>query len=216
MLFEWHLKVVKSTNPFTFSSYSLAYTTMISFFPLHFHKFLEENLSKSPSFSQLLPVIISSWYHTLPSIPIMQDVKWKSPWYIKPLTLRTTVSPSRSDFKVLLILIFLESISKTSTFGEDLKLMGCIIAEKHQGHFSCVSCLKDLSQWLADFHVFSFSYCTKSNLPSMDEFITETEASKHFWYRNGFCQLRQRFIAGMKMSMLFQVWKANLTSSAKF
>src|ERR1700727_3798027 len=101
------------------------------FFPLHFNKSLEENLSKSPSFSQLLPVIIPSWYHTLPSIPIIRDVKWNSPWYINPLTSRTTVSPSCSNSKVLLILIFLELISKTSTFGEDLKLIGCIIAEKH-------------------------------------------------------------------------------------
>src|ERR1700689_3027198 len=121
------------THPFPFppSHQTLAYTTKISFFPLHFNNSLEENLSKSPSFSQPLPVIIPSWYHTLPSIPIIRDVKWKSPWYINPLTSRTTVSPSCSNFKVLLILIFLELISKTSTFGEDLKLIGCIIAEKH-------------------------------------------------------------------------------------
>ena len=41
---------------------TLAYTTKINFFPLHFNNFLEENLSKSPSFSQLLPVVIPSWY----------------------------------------------------------------------------------------------------------------------------------------------------------
>ena len=107
---------------------------------------------------QNLPHFLPSWYHTLPSMPIIRDVKWKTPWYIKPLTSRTTVSPSCSNFKVLLILIFLELISKTSTFGADLKLMGCIIAEKHWGHLSCVSCSKDLSRWLADFGVSSFSY----------------------------------------------------------
>src|SRR5882762_8200193 len=32
---------------------TLAYTTKINFLPLHFNNFLEENLSKSPSFSQL-------------------------------------------------------------------------------------------------------------------------------------------------------------------
>src|ERR1700734_1144059 len=101
------------------------------FLPLHFNKFLEDNLSKSPSFSQLLPVVIPSWYHTIPSVPIIQDVKWKSPWYINPLTSRTTVSPSCSNFKVLLSLIFLELISKINTLGADLKLIGCIIAEKH-------------------------------------------------------------------------------------
>ena len=39
-------------------------------------------MSKSPSLSQLLPVVIPSWYHTMPSLPIIRDVKWKSPWYI--------------------------------------------------------------------------------------------------------------------------------------
>src|SRR6266436_10333200 len=102
---------------------TLAYTTKINFFPLHFNNFLEENLSKSPSFSQLLPVVI-------PSFPMIQDVKWKSPWYINPLKSRITVSPSCSNFKVLLTLIFLELISKTNTLGVDLKLMGCTIAAK--------------------------------------------------------------------------------------
>src|ERR1700691_1788014 len=116
------------------------------FLPLHFNKFLEDKLSKSPSFSQLLPVVIPSWYHTIPSVPIIRDVKWKFPWYINPLTSKTTVSPSCSNFKVLLSLMFLELISKINTFGADLKLIGCIIAEKHWGHLSCVSCSKDLSQ----------------------------------------------------------------------
>src|ERR1700727_2349467 len=88
----------------------------------------------------------NSWYHTIPSVPIIRDVKWKSPWYINPLTSKTTVSPSCSNFKVLLSLMFLELISKINTFGADLKLIGCIIAEKHCGHISCVSCSKDLSQ----------------------------------------------------------------------
>src|SRR6266403_1945721 len=136
------------THPFPFSpsDQTLAYTTRISFFPFHFNKFLEENLSKFPSFSQLSPVVIPSWYHTIPSVPIIRDVKWDSPWYINPLTSRTTVSPPCSNFKVLLTLIFLELISKTSTLGTDLKLMGCIIAEKHWGHLSYVSCSKDPSQ----------------------------------------------------------------------
>src|ERR1700689_2753371 len=121
------------THPFPFppSHQTLAYTTKISFFLLHFNKFLEDNLSKSPSFSQLLPVVIPSWYHTTPSVPIIRDVKWKPPWYINPLTSRTTVSPSCSNFKVLLSLIFLELISKIKTLGADLKLIGCIIADKH-------------------------------------------------------------------------------------
>ena len=33
---------------------------------------------------------------------MIQDVKWKSPWYINPLTSRTTVSLSCTIFKVLL------------------------------------------------------------------------------------------------------------------
>src|ERR1700689_674517 len=121
------------THPFPFppSHQTLAYTTKISLLPLHFNKFLEDNLSKSPSFSQLLPVVIPSWYHTIPSVPIIQDVKWKSPWYINPLTSRITGSPSCSNFKVLLSLIFLELILKINTFGADLKLIGCIIAEKN-------------------------------------------------------------------------------------
>src|ERR1700729_1465164 len=76
----------------------------------------------------------SQWsYHhdTIPSVPIIRDVKWKSPWYINPLTSKTTVSPSCSNFKVLLSLIFLKLISKIKTFGADLKLMGCIIAKQH-------------------------------------------------------------------------------------
>ena len=77
-------KIIPPTHTFPFppSDHTLAYTTKINFFPLHFNKFLEENLSKSPSFSQLLPVVIPSWYHTIPSVPIIGDVKWKSPWYI--------------------------------------------------------------------------------------------------------------------------------------
>src|SRR5258705_2284252 len=117
---------------------TLAYTTKINFFPLHFNNFLEENLSKSPSFSQLLLVV-------MPSVPIIQDVKWKSLWYISPLTSRTTVSPSCSNFNVLLTLIFLELISKTNTLGIVLKLIGCINADKHWGHLSCVLCSKDPS-----------------------------------------------------------------------
>src|SRR6202167_2503028 len=103
------------THPFPFppSNQTLAYTTNISFLPLHFNKFLEANLSKSPSFSQPLPVVIPSWYHTIPSVPIIRDVKWKSPWYINPLTSRITVSPFCSNFKVLLSLIFLELDFKT-------------------------------------------------------------------------------------------------------
>src|ERR1700691_2545854 len=94
------------------------------FLPLHFNKFLEDNLSKSPSFSQLLPVVIPSWYHTIPSVPMIQDVKWKSLWYINPLTSRTTVSPFCSHFKVLLTLVFIELISNTNTLGIDLNLIG--------------------------------------------------------------------------------------------
>src|SRR5882672_3856957 len=72
-----------------------------------------------------------SYHHdTIPSVPIIRDVKWKSPWYINPLTSRTTVSSSCSNFKVLLTLIFLELISKTNTLGADLEFIGCIIAEK--------------------------------------------------------------------------------------
>src|ERR1700692_4717567 len=139
-----------STHPFPFPSppydQTLAYTTKINLFVLHLNNLLEENLSKSPSFSQLLPVVIPSWYHTMPSVPMIRDVKWKFPWYINPLTSRTTVSPSCSNFKVLLTLIFLELISKIHTLGADLKLIGCIIAEKHWGHLSCVSCFKDPNQ----------------------------------------------------------------------
>src|SRR5882724_4968346 len=140
---------------------TLAYTTKINFFPLHFNNFLEENLSKSPSFSQLLPVVI-------PSFPIIRDVKWKSPWYINPLTSRTTVSPSCSNFKVLLTLIFLELISKTNTLGVDLKLIGCTIAAKQWGHFSRVSCFKDPNHLQVDCGISSFSYNTNSSLSSTD------------------------------------------------
>src|SRR5882762_3954351 len=78
-----------------------------------------------------------SYHHdTIPSFPMIQDVKWKSPWYINPLTSRITVSPSCSNFKILLTLIFLELISKTNTLGVDLKLIGCTIAAKQWGHFS--------------------------------------------------------------------------------
>jgi hypothetical protein len=48
--------------------------------------------------------------------------------------------------QVLLILIFLELISKTNTLGIVLKPIGCIIADKHWGHLSWVSCSKDPSQ----------------------------------------------------------------------
>src|SRR5258708_6555250 len=91
----------------------------------------------------------------MPSVPIIRDVKWKSPWYINPLTSRTTVSPSCSNFSVLLTLIFLELISNTNTLGADLKLIGCIIAEKQWGHFSWVSCFKDPSHLQVDFGVSS-------------------------------------------------------------
>src|SRR5882672_1143039 len=103
----------------------------------------------------------------MPSVPIIRDVKWKSPWYVNPLTSRTTVSPSCSNFSVLLTLIFLELISNTNTLGADLKLTGCIIAEKQWGHFSWVSCSKDPSHLQVDFGVSSFSYNTSSILSSM-------------------------------------------------
>lgn len=48
-------------------------------------------------------MIIPSWDHTFLSDPMMQDLKWKSPWYIKPLTSSTTVSPSCSNFGCLII-----------------------------------------------------------------------------------------------------------------
>src|SRR5258707_15547831 len=103
----------------------------------------------------------------MPSVPIIRDVKWKSPWYINPLTSRTTVSPSCSNFSVLLTLIFLELISNTNTLGADLKLIGCIIAEKQWGHFSWVSCSKDPNHLQVDFGVSSFSYNTSSILSLM-------------------------------------------------
>ena len=92
MAFQNKYNTHTHTSLFTLSPYNqtLAYTTKISFFPLQFNKLLEENLSKSPSLSQLLPVIIHSWYHAIPSVPIIRDVKWKSPWCISPLTSRTT------------------------------------------------------------------------------------------------------------------------------
>ena len=105
-------------------------------FPLHFNKFLDENLSISSSFSHLLLVVIPSWYHTLPSIPIIWDVKWKSAWYTNPLMFRPTVSPSCPNCKDLLTVTLLKLMSKTNTLGIDLKHMGCIIAEKQDGHFS--------------------------------------------------------------------------------
>src|SRR5258705_10472432 len=100
-----------------------------------------EAMAHSP---KLLQVVIPSWYHTIPSVPIIHDVKLKSPWYISLLTSRTTILPSCSNFKVLLTLIFLMLISKTNILGEVLKLIGCIIAEKHWGHLSWVSCFKSV------------------------------------------------------------------------
>ena len=101
------------------------------------------------------------------SLPRIQDVKWKSPWYINPLMSRTTVSPSCTNFKVLLSLIFIELISKTNTFGADLKLIGCLSACEQSGHCSCVSCSKDHNHWEVDFGVSSFSCNTKSSLSFM-------------------------------------------------
>ena len=118
--------------------------------------------------SLIFTATLSGYAIMVPSVPIIWDVKWKSTWYINPLTSRTTVSPSCSNFKVLLTLMFLKLILKTNTFGTDLKLIGCIIPEKHWGHISCVSCSKDLSQWLVYFGVFYFSYSTSSNLSLMD------------------------------------------------
>jgi hypothetical protein len=103
----------------------------------------------------------------MPSVPIIQDVKWKSPWYINPLMSRTAVSPSCSNFNVLLTLIFFELISKTNTLGINLKLIGCIIAERQRGHFSWVSCSKDPNHLQMDFGVSSFLCNTNSSLPLM-------------------------------------------------
>src|SRR5882672_9839725 len=100
----------------------------------------------------------------MPSVPIIRDVKWKSPWYNNPLTSRTTVSPSCSNFSVFLTLMFVALISNTNTIGTHLKLIGCIIAEKQWGHFSWVSCFKDPSHLQVDFGVSSFSYNTNSSL----------------------------------------------------
>src|ERR1700692_2910075 len=78
---------------------------------------------------------------------------------------RTTVSPSCSNFNVLLTLIFFELISKTNTLGVDLKLIGCIIAERQWGHFSWVSCSKDPNHLQVDYGISSFSYnknCSQS------------------------------------------------------
>jgi len=147
MLFNSTVRYIQSiTKPipspltylFAFSQI-LAYTTKINFFPLHFNNFLEENLSKSPHFHSY-----SLWsYHHDTISANNTRCKMKSPWYISPLTSRTTVSPSCSNFKVLLLEYFLRLISKTNTLGVDLKLIGCTIAEKQQGHCSWVSCSKD-------------------------------------------------------------------------
>src|SRR5882724_9202789 len=91
-----------------------------------------------------------------------------SPKYINPLTSSTTVLPSCSNFKVLLTLIFLVLISKTNMLGEILKLIGCIISEKHCGDISWVSCCKDPSQLQVDFGVSPFWYNTNSSLSLID------------------------------------------------
>ena len=80
---HWHRWNTCPGHPFAFYPViKLLYTQLKSvFFLLHFNKFLLDILSKSPTFSQLIPVVI-------PSVPIIQDVKWKSPWYINPLTSR--------------------------------------------------------------------------------------------------------------------------------
>src|SRR5882762_4345818 len=86
--FEWHSKInMAHTHTPAYLHcpliIKLLHTPLrLVFFPLQFNKLLEENLSKSPSFSQLLPVVIQSWYHKIPSVPMIQDVKWKSPWCI--------------------------------------------------------------------------------------------------------------------------------------
>src|ERR1700729_3653779 len=98
---------------------------------------------------------------------MIQDVKWKSPWYINPLTSRTTVSPFCTNFRVLLILIFLELISKTNTFGADLKFISCISADEQFGCFSCFSCFKDPNHWWVNFGVTAFSYHMNSSLLSI-------------------------------------------------
>ena len=55
--------------------------------------------------------------------------------------------------QVLLILIFVELISKTNTLGADLKLIGCLSAQWQSGHSSCILCSKEHNQWEVDFCV---------------------------------------------------------------
>src|ERR1700676_1838788 len=61
---------------------------------------------------------------------MIRDVKWKSPWYINPLTFRTILLPSCTNFRVLQILIFLELTSNTNMFGAHTKLIGCVFPEE--------------------------------------------------------------------------------------
>ena len=109
-----------------------------------------------------------SYHHDTIQYHQLQDVKRKSPWYINHLTSRTTVSPSCSNFIVLLTLMFLELISETNTLEVDWKLIGCIVAKKHWGHLSWISCYKVSNHWHVDFGVSSFSHNTKFSLSSMD------------------------------------------------
>lgn len=46
-----------------------------------------------------------------------KGMKWKSPWHVNHLMFRPAVSPSCSNFKDSLIVIFLELIQKTRMLG---------------------------------------------------------------------------------------------------
>ena len=66
-------------------------------------------------------------------MPIIWDVKWKSPQYINLwcAKLQFHSSPSYSNFKVLLTFIFFEVISRTNTLGVDLKLIGASLQKNN-------------------------------------------------------------------------------------
>jgi len=155
------------THPFPFSPLTKPlHTPLISAFYLcastNFWKTTCQNLPHFHSHSQW------SYHHDTIQYHQLQDVKRKSPWYINHLTSRTTVSPSCSNFIVLLTLMFLELISETNTLEVDWKLIGCIVAKKHWGHLSWISCYKVSNHWHVDFGVSSFSHNTKFSLSSMD------------------------------------------------
>ena len=81
-------------------------------------------LPNLPSFIVILPVLIPSWNQIFPDSSIIQQLKWKPPWYTRPLRWRVVACVDPCIFTVLLSVKFLSVTSTAYILCVSLK---CIV-----------------------------------------------------------------------------------------